>query len=235
MTNQQHTSIHPEVQRERDRGPPTYACVCSGISAPTLAAKPLGWKTKFFSEIEPFPRAVCSCNYPDNSYRSVHVFTTHEAEMVRKKWVRGKKHCACCDSWKSPAHFHKNTLKWDGYHAFCKSCMSAASKRRYNRPGKKEQLLEKAKRYRKANVRKRKDTLLKSRFGISLEIYEQILQNQDGRCAICKRNDRRLCVDHCHTSLKVRGLLCTPCNTSLGAFGNDLEVLSAAIKYLEAA
>lgn len=40
-----------------------YADVCSGISAPTLAAKPLGWKTAFFSEIEAFPRAVLQHHY----------------------------------------------------------------------------------------------------------------------------------------------------------------------------
>ena len=50
---------------DRQRPPPiTYGCICSGLSAPTLAAKPLGWKTAFFSEIEAFPRAVLAHHYP---------------------------------------------------------------------------------------------------------------------------------------------------------------------------
>ena len=48
-----------------DRGPPiTYGCICSGLSAPTLAAQPLGWKTAFFSEIEAFPRAILQHRHP---------------------------------------------------------------------------------------------------------------------------------------------------------------------------
>jgi DNA (cytosine-5)-methyltransferase 1 len=67
----------PQVQDHADRAKPpplTYGCVCSGISTPTLAAKPLGWITKFFSEIEAFPRAVLSDHYPDIPLH--HDFTT---------------------------------------------------------------------------------------------------------------------------------------------------------------
>lgn len=51
-----------------------YGCVCSGISAPTLAARSLGWQTVFFSEIEKFPRAVLKHHYPDIPRH--HDFTT---------------------------------------------------------------------------------------------------------------------------------------------------------------
>ena len=51
---------------DKSRPPPiSYGCICSGLSAPTLAAKPLGWRTKFFSEIEAFPRAVLQHHYPE--------------------------------------------------------------------------------------------------------------------------------------------------------------------------
>jgi DNA (cytosine-5)-methyltransferase 1 len=50
---------------DQSRPPPLiYGCVCSGLSAPTLAALKIGWKAKFFSEIEKFPRAVLAHHYP---------------------------------------------------------------------------------------------------------------------------------------------------------------------------
>jgi hypothetical protein len=52
-------------------------------------------------------------------------------------------------------------------------------------------------------------------------------------CQICNQTDRReLCVDHCHSTGKVRGLLCDPCNKALGLFKDSPELLNSAIKYL---
>lgn len=42
-----------------------YLDVCSGISAPTVAWKPLGWQALCFAEIEAGPRAVLQHHYPD--------------------------------------------------------------------------------------------------------------------------------------------------------------------------
>jgi len=42
-----------------------YGTVCSGIEAPSVAWEPLGWEAKWFSEIEPFPKAVLANHYPD--------------------------------------------------------------------------------------------------------------------------------------------------------------------------
>ena len=42
-----------------------YGSVCSGIEAASVAWHPLGWKPAFYSEIEPFPRAVLAHHYPD--------------------------------------------------------------------------------------------------------------------------------------------------------------------------
>ena len=65
-----------------------------------------------------------------------------------------------------------------------------------------------------------------------------MLDRQGGVCAICKKKPdegKPLCVDHCHVTGKVRGLLCHKCNMVL-AFGNDdPDILRAAIAYLQAA
>lgn len=73
------------------------------------------------------------------------------------------------------------------------------------------------------------------KYNMTPEDYTAMLKEQFGGCAICKRHPqekRRLAVDHCHTTGRVRGLLCAPCNVSLGAFDDDPRRLLEAAKYL---
>jgi len=73
--------------------------------------------------------------------------------------------------------------------------------------------------------------------------YQQLLELQDNNCAICRKGEsiidnstkkpRALAVDHCHTTGKTRGLLCSFCNTGLGLFRDDPEILEQAKNYLE--
>lgn len=71
----------------------------------------------------------------------------------------------------------------------------------------------------------------KHRYGITKEQYEQILEAQDGKCAICKRF-KKLVVDHCHKTNRVRGLLCGGCNILLGHLDDDAKLLENGIAYL---
>jgi hypothetical protein len=73
------------------------------------------------------------------------------------------------------------------------------------------------------------------KYGISMDDYNAMLMSQNGLCAICGKNSpthRRMDVDHCHTTGKVRGILCTSCNRMLGHSGDKIDVLKSAIKYL---
>lgn len=74
------------------------------------------------------------------------------------------------------------------------------------------------------------------RFTISRDEYEARLMRQGGACAVCGKHQRalkhRLAVDHCHASMRVRGLLCHRCNTALGLLGDDPAVVRKAAKYL---
>ena len=73
------------------------------------------------------------------------------------------------------------------------------------------------------------------RYGLSQEVYDQILKNQLGRCAICQEGFKKTPhVDHDHKTDKVRGLLCRRCNTGIGQLGDNLQVLRQATAYLEA-
>ena len=83
---------------------------------------------------------------------------------------------------------------------------------------------------------------LKRHYGITLEDYYEMYENQNGVCAICKGNEitvdkrtkkvRRLSVDHCHDTGKIRGLLCTGCNTGIGCLQHSIQHLQSAIDYL---
>jgi len=78
--------------------------------------------------------------------------------------------------------------------------------------------------------------------GSTVEEYEKLLKEQDGRCAICGRLDGhrsrygtscKLAVDHDHKDGTVRGLLCNNCNRGLGRFKDSVVLLQAAIRYLQ--
>ncbi len=71
-------------------------------------------------------------------------------------------------------------------------------------------------------------------YGLTADDYERMLIEQGGVCAICRRkSDRRLCIDHCHATQKVRGLLCHRCNTALGLLDDDWDRLRAAMAYVD--
>lgn len=114
------------------------------------------------------------------------------------------------------------TVKDKGYRSSkCRKCTNNRRDfaRKLNRE--KESLREKNKR-------------LKYEYGISINDYNMMIINQDGKCKICKKSSSEtLSVDHCHDSLKVRGLLCRQCNSVIGMAKDNTDILRSAILYLE--
>lgn len=94
--------------------------------------------------------------------------------------------------------------------------------------------------HRKAFPKAWKNTHLMSSFGISLSHYVEMKVAQGGVCAICRNPEthkrgnkiKDLAVDHCHKTGKVRGLLCSDCNTGIGKLKDSPEILDAAAAYL---
>lgn len=83
----------------------------------------------------------------------------------------------------------------------------------------------------------KRNTRLLKQFGITAAQYDDMLAQQDGRCAICRaefsdRRGHRLAVDHCHETGVVRGLLCANCNQGIGKFGDRPDLLDGAALYL---
>lgn len=73
---------------------------------------------------------------------------------------------------------------------------------------------------------------LKSKYGMSLEDYDTMVERQNGLCLLCKER-HKLVVDHDHQTDQVRGLLCANCNLLLGHARDSVPILLAAIEYLE--
>lgn len=73
-------------------------------------------------------------------------------------------------------------------------------------------------------------------YGITIDDYDRMMQEQEGVCAICRQTSavhKKLAVDHCHDTSKIRGLLCENCNRGIGMFRNSTNLLSNAIDYLD--
>lgn len=85
------------------------------------------------------------------------------------------------------------------------------------------------------NARRR--SVLRSKYGLTLEEYHALVEKQGSACAICGSSGdaRALHVDHHHGTGEIRGLLCNNCNRCLGLMRDDVVVLRSAIAYLERA
>ena len=83
-----------------------------------------------------------------------------------------------------------------------------------------------------------KNKNLKLRYGITLDTYNEMLDDQEFSCALCGTTEPNngtgsFAVDHCHTTQRIRGLLCSPCNVGLGMFKENEDILNKAIAYLK--
>jgi hypothetical protein len=77
---------------------------------------------------------------------------------------------------------------------------------------------------------------LRKKYGLTLEQYDALFENQGSRCAICACTEPRgnkWVVDHCHDTGKVRGITCNSCNTGMGGFADTAALLRKAADYLD--
>jgi len=83
---------------------------------------------------------------------------------------------------------------------------------------------------------------MKKNYGITIEEYHLLLDQQNALCASCGKPERAmirgklrpLAIDHNHQTGQVRGLLCSGCNSALGMLQDDPEQVRALLKYIEA-
>lgn len=96
-------------------------------------------------------------------------------------------------------------------------------------------LRHKAKYPEKFEVKNFKSKIAGLKISFTLEEYRAMNDEQREVCAICGEKDqnRMLSIDHCHETLKVRGLLCKRCNSALGFFRDDIKIVANAVVYLK--
>lgn len=162
--------------------------------------------------------------------------------LVAHSTVNGKR-CPKCSIERPVSDWNKNRNRSDGLAVWCKTCQSAYSREWRARPEVKERAASRAaERYASMSDQERAAYIvagtarrratgynLASKYGITIEQYEQLLESQGGGCAICaapEPSNRRLAVDHDHACCPsektcgncIRGLLCITCNVWLGFY-----------------
>lgn len=134
--------------------------------------------------------------------------------------------CTRCGDPKALEEFY--FLIWaDRYGSECIVCKNANRRKRRKARKEKDPI---------GHEEKMKNAALKKHYGITLEFYEKLYEKQEGKCAICGVKEtilnRKLAVDHDHDTGKIRGLLCTNCNSILGYADDNIIILEKVIKYL---
>ncbi len=148
-----------------------------------------------------------------------------------------RKICPKCKIEKQHSDYHKDLRKNGGIRNRCKACCKAETnswreknKAHYNNY---------TAMWRSKNPDKQHATEIKRLYGLSIEKYNEMLLAQDLKCKICgKQHDSsrkrgRLYVDHCHDSNQIRGLLCGACNSAIGYFNHNIEIIKKSILYLQ--
>jgi hypothetical protein len=137
--------------------------------------------------------------------------------------------CQTCKEVKASTEFYNSAVTANRLSARCKACDKIARRDSISRSP-----ATRAGYYRRMLARK---------YGLTPTAVEDMLTAQDGSCAICKTTNplgegntstanSSFCVDHCHTTGRIRGMLCNACNRGLGFFRDSKENLRNAIAYL---
>ncbi len=136
------------------------------------------------------------------------------------------KACKTCRETKDASEFSAHSGHSTGLQPRCRDCIRKYDRDRWNN---------------NPAVRKwAKNYQLTKKYGIDLELFEFILQEQGNCCRICKRKESEVPfnngqpwqVDHNHSTNKFRGIICTECNLGLGKFKDNAATLISAATYL---
>ncbi len=136
------------------------------------------------------------------------------------------KKCSKCSKLKPNSEYNKRSRISNTLQSMCKICANKERKKNYKKNRNKTLF----------NAYKRN---IKIRYGVSIEDYDAMLKKQKNKCAICestsnnRKRAERFCIDHCHSTGKIRGLLCHNCNVLLGKLKDSIAMCKKVVIYLE--
>lgn len=150
------------------------------------------------------------CNSCSKGYKTSLV---ERQEFIQNLIDQNLKECGKCKEVKSIQNFGFDKYTKHGYASNCKQCISTSK------------------------LGKNKFLALKTKYGVTPTKYNELLTTQNYKCGVCNTSlltldNRHIHLDHCHTTGKVRGILCSYCNLGLGNFKDNIENLKNAITYL---
>lgn len=138
--------------------------------------------------------------------------------------------CTKCNINLPITNFYKLGGKKIGYRGECKICTSK-SNNDYVKKNKRK-VYDYRNKWTKENREKVYKSRIKMLYNLTDIEYNNLLQQQNNSCKLCLKKEK-LCVDHCHETGKVRGLLCHNCNKALGLLKDNLNTLLNAIEYIK--
>lgn len=140
--------------------------------------------------------------------------------------------CAKCSRTLPITEFWRDRRQINGFNFNCKECVGKWHKDPENR-----KIASGQRRVRYATEegeRIVRNNRYKTRYGITLDDYERLFALQDGKCAMCgkEQKHKRLAIDHCHKTDAIRGLLCSRCNLAIGNVGDSIDLALKMVQYL---
>ncbi len=117
--------------------------------------------------------------------------------------------CSKCNQSLPDSSFHKRIYSSGsvGLQPKCKKC-ATENRRQYYKP----------------------HEFMRRKFNLTEQQYAKLMENEN--CQICNTQLTKKCIDHCHSTNKIRGVLCNNCNTALGLVGDNISTLQKMIEYL---
>lgn len=126
--------------------------------------------------------------------------------------------CTLCNEGKNLEEFYTDKRTKNGRTSRCKNCLRTSENKKRQCPKVKKE-------------RCKKEAL--RRYSISEDLYYKIKKVKNCQCCSRKISSSEVCIDHCHISGTIRGVLCSTCNLSIGGLGDTMEGVQKALNYLK--
>lgn len=217
---------------------PSEAAQVLEIKKRCLQCEELRTRDQYWPEKRHKDGLASTCKICTNKRRNELFAASHEKR--KEKYIRQVRNknpelenlshhtCTKCKIDKPRSEFFKDKVTNSGVNRRCKVCMKKYwCDRYYNNEENRRRIIKGV-----------TDSNRRRKYGITPEEFIQRLHSQNNGCAICSKildeSKRSLVghVDHCHATGKIRGILCSNCNTGLGVFQDNEEFLKNAINYL---